>query len=130
MKEYTTSEMIAELEKNPKLRFKEVEGEFGETLYCEVSEYGYIRLTTSDNESQDFSGNIMPSAKWTRVRTPVTWQEAIQAWTDGKTITCHILRDKPYKYPGTNCQLIADNGHGITSSEINIGIWYIEEDCE
>ena len=50
---------------------------------------------------------------------PVTWQEAIQAWADGKRVTLKLDRCE-YAFCGFSDQ-------ANTMRAINSGIWYVEE---
>lgn len=85
MKEYTTGEMIMALEKNPKLIFT---GEYG-ALQKLTAVIELERLVLRDACGKAVCLNALNlNRKWTLVRTPVTWQEAIQAWMDGKAIKC------------------------------------------
>lgn len=76
-----------------------------------------------------FNGVLIESnnafAEWAEIKEPVTWQEAIQAWIDGKNIYC-ILGDETYKYTGHDI-LGDDYCFGIGKDELVLGKWYIED---
>lgn len=62
---------------------------------------------------------------WHEVKQPVTWQEAIEAWTNGKTIRCE---DGGYDYlfsGGKNT--LTDSVGPIDKYQITKGTWYIED---
>jgi rubredoxin len=60
------------------------------------------------------------------VRTPVTWQEAIQAWFDGKTVICEIS-GTPFEYDKAKSSLIDQDNKAVCRSELIEGTWYIED---
>ena len=108
-----TSEMIAMLEKNPKLKF--------------ISNYGYTVAVDTKNELiTDRDNYLIVNLKrdWQLVREPVTWQEALQAWVDGKTIKC--------EYPPNDMKLISTTffPKNLTSTPTRealiTGTWYID----
>ena len=144
MKTYRTSEMIAMLEKHPnpeklkldcnggKVNFKDgvlVWSDNGKPV--ELSLYGYPIGGMGAK-----TGGTIDKYKWQLVRTPVTWQEAIQAWLDGKTIRCVV----PQEYSnGTRdiefvfqCEdfLINNNEEPPYKSYFKYGTWYIEGDSD
>lgn len=93
----TYSEAILRLEKDPTLEFRLVERHKTWTLktdydpiFPDDSVY-FILDCESEHYHEDaltFSGNLLINDDgWeSLVRHPVTWQEAIQAWVDGKSI--------------------------------------------
>lgn len=137
MREYETWEVIKMLSENQKLKFTDgikigfidkVGREKGANTIGVVDEVifwidpnGEIFNTVSFNKE-------FLSYKWTLVRTPVTWQEAIQAWIDGKTIKCC------YKccYPKNDAKMISSTFYPsclVPSREaLTTGTWYIEGD--
>ncbi len=62
---------------------------------------------------------------WKLVRQPVTWQEAIQAWADGKTIKTQS-DDGIRTYRKTSKGLQSVLG-GVTKDELLNGNWYVED---
>ena len=52
---------------------------------------------------------------------PVTWQEAIQAWVDGKTVTVLTL------FGLGSREVKKGRGSSITEYEITNGVWYVED---
>lgn len=53
------------------------------------------------------------------MKQPVTWQEAIQAWADGKRVTLKLDR-REYAFCGFSDQ-------ANTRRAINSGTWYVED---
>ena len=51
---------------------------------------------------------------------PVTWQEAIQAWVDGKTVKVLTL------FGLGSREVKKSRGSSITEYEITNGVWYVE----
>ena len=138
-KEYKTSEMMAMLEKNPKLKF-ESSNTFGkETFHCDDGYLLYTVFSGNGNPIPEkmgggkFNGNFILNTLWQLVRQPVTWQEAIQAWAEGKTIKCVV----PQKYSnGTRdiefvfqCEdfLIDNNEEPPYKNHFEHGTWFIED---
>lgn len=84
--------MFAMLEKNPKLTLVCRKGgnEYFMTTETALSTYYKLyakrdgQITT--HPSGHFFGNISLDDDWQIVREPVPWQEALQAWIDGKEI--------------------------------------------
>ena len=52
---------------------------------------------------------------------PVPWQEAIQAWVEGKTVTVLTL------FGLGSREVKKGRGSSITEYEITNGVWYVEE---
>ena len=70
-----------------------------------------------------FHGNLTNNEDdWQLVRQPVTWQEAIQAWAEGKK---KVLVSTPF---GLESQEVKKSrGSIITEYEITNGTWYVED---
>jgi hypothetical protein len=114
-----TSEMIAMLEKNKDLSFiRKCNGE----KYA-LNDSGCL----SRVGAYGVAANLRIDDEWTLVRTPVTWQEAIQAWSEGENIWCECggCRD------GSKCRNPIRRFTKISSlkdickSCIANGIWHI-----
>ena len=75
----------------------------------------------SYGEAGNFSGNFANNEDdWQLVRQPVTWQEAIQAWADGKRVS--------YKYPyGPVTYPFQDSDRMMGIEKIKDAIWYVED---
>jgi len=116
-----TWEMLKELTENPNKRFKIVGS--GKT----DSVVG--RIGNSVNWVKSGSATTMfIDEEWEEVRTEVTWQEAIEAWAKGSTVTCH-LDTWIYTYkPRTGdlfIPVVDDCGDELSADEILEGKWYI-----
>ncbi|TGE35916.1 hypothetical protein E4K67_22635 [Desulfosporosinus fructosivorans] len=103
-----TWEMIKELTENPKLKFKRLCD--SRIFYCGNSGYLYREPGMSEVIGID--------EDWELISQEVTWQEAIQAWVDGKTVRCK--KDREIIYFGSWPDFIADK------TNFTDGKWYIE----
>lgn len=65
--------------------------------------------------------------KWELVQEPVTWQEAIEAWANGKTIECRIYEDINIYKPGYVEELVDLENFAVSMEEILEGTWYIRQ---
>ncbi len=63
------------------------------------------------------------------IKQPVTWQEAIAAWVNGKAIYVCLEHGTKYSYAAENNKLSTSHGGIplITKQEIKSGTWYIED---
>lgn len=59
--------------------------------------------------------------EWQLVRQPVTWQEAIQAWADGRVVSVYV----PEGFESATRK--KSTGSVITKYEILKGRWYLED---
>ena len=109
-----TSEMIAMLEKNSKLRFKR-------SMYKQGIIYG-VNIAGGIGAIDGTLGVISITDDWELVREPVPVWEAVKALYEGKKITCHK------KGCGNGC---AFDGEENRTEEMDYdciatGTWYIE----
>ncbi len=119
-----TSEMIAMLEKNPKLRFTSG----GEISTMEaICRSGNIELYHIPAELRY---EFRRDRDWQLVREPVTWQEALQAWIDGKEIEvcecagCESIKEhKCYMEKQTIDGLVTR----LCRQQFKTAKWYINE---
>lgn len=133
-----TSEMMAKLEENPKLKFKCSDGRiFGRNTSNETSSGTYC----GEINGYAFTPKIDLTTDWELVRIPVTWQEAIQAWTfDGKDVECRDCK-------GTCCNVCDEceakeyedfiSSKNNESADLDIckgqlltGTWFIRDDAD
>ena len=102
-----TSEMIAMLENNPKLRFRR-KGWESDYITGENADYYSIRFHKD----------------WEIVRTPVPWQEGIQARLDGKGVIIKNCTGCPL--PTVDCNFSAGSKSKVCLPSLNAD-WYIDE---
>lgn len=117
-------EIVKILTENPTLSGVAVIGSTRYEIYVDdsgtlQSATHYLELGTNGT-SIGKAGNIDFDG-WEIVKQPVTWQEAIQAWAEGKTITCKTGITE--KFALTNYDLSLD----ISLDKITYGVWYVEE---
>ena len=81
-----------------------------------------------------FNGNVALDLDWQLVRQPVTWQEAIQAWVDGKKVVWEedaerrvFDRSNGWLSPMNQVHLIDQDGNALTVGMILRGKWYVED---
>jgi hypothetical protein len=130
-----TSEMIAMLEKNPELKFKSQNG-----YRASVNEYTGLFIWERYSGTSGINNNLrlLPSKaagfkpdNWTVIREPVPWQEAIQAWIDGKCIYAETegLRKLEIN-PELRLGEFVHSDTGIDLIYFQKGTWYIGEACK
>ena len=112
-----TWEMIKELTENPKKKFN---NEYGSTIRHNGSSLVWEDGSIAQLTKQFIEGN------WEEVKQPVTWQEAIQAWVDGKEVIC-MLNRAALEYAPSNFGMENQYQTGISYREIKEGEWYINE---
>ena len=115
-------EVVKRLTENPALIGVAVIDSIRHELYVKdsgtlQSKTYYLKLGTNGT-SIGKAGNIDFDG-WQLVRQPVTWQEAIQAWADGKRVTLKFDRCE-YAFCGFSDQ-------ANTRRAINSGTWYVED---
>lgn len=109
-------EVLKALDENPEKEFKCG----GVRLICEFGTYRFTNVTTQERAFYMGADN-----DWQEVKQPVTWQEAIEAWTNGKTIRCED--------GGFDClfsggkSVLTDSVGPIDKYQITKGTWYIED---
>ena len=126
-------EVIKELTEDPKKKFeaKLLESKdcivrmrvvTGFSRYFKFEVFDGKRLIDQSLNGGAFNGNVALDLDWQLVRQPVTWQEAIQAWADGKVV---YVKNK------AGGRVFRHGGEGETmyllQSEIATGIWYVED---
>ena len=79
----------------------------------------------TEYRSGSLRGNLSTLDNWQPVRQsvwqPITWQEAIQAWVEGKTVTVSTM------FGLGSREVKKSRGSSITEYEITKGTWYVEE---
>ena len=123
-------EVLKELEENRDKKYKMV-SKFGKIHEIGLDNNGYYAFSSifdgkniDDKPSGGFSGNVYRDADWKEVKQPVTWQEAIEAWANGKRIKYENERGC-LTYSGNT---LKDEIGPLASYQLTTGTWYIEED--
>lgn len=111
-------EALKTLEENPEKEFK-----CGiMRLVRESDVYRFINVNTHERAFYMGAHN-----DWKEIKQPVTWQEAIKAWMNGKTI-CVTQKDIEKRfYEGKDYLLRDQHGDSVSEDEIAEGTWYIED---
>ena len=127
------SEVIEALERNPKKRFEcSLIGGHKGYMYTKDD---YYRLDIHDDDGfliyqqrggGAFNDNIHINIDWQEVKQPVTWQEALEAWVNGKRVICK-LNEETYAYHISCLLLVDQDANALSDSEIQRGTWYIED---
>lgn len=127
---YKTSEAIAMLEKNPSLRFKD----YDDILYA--SKYGYIMFErkgySKDCPAGRFEGNVNLNTKWELIQQPVSFMEAVKAYSEGKTIRCEdsMWKTRIYEPCEFSSEMKDTRDVAVSPEEILEGKWYVEDSHE
>ena len=118
------------LDENPSLKFEYQDSRKKWILYANVGGLTglvFYQLDCWDNNGElmtgtafgSLHGNLTTSNNWQLVREPVTWQEAIQAWSVGKRVKVStIQRD----YVFSQIEKME-----VSPMMIQDGIWYVED---
>lgn len=121
------SEVIKAIEENPRRKFKCVEGRNTYTISASSTFnrifYNLHAVNCKGNDISDFpiggfNGNFTLKTDWQEVKQPVTWQEAFEAWLNGKTVFCFLENGKRVEYD--------QNINFIHAHSLKTGTWYIE----
>jgi hypothetical protein len=124
MRTYKTWEVVKMLNENPKLRFEA-------KIYKDCTVAMWIDKNDGDllaNEiksAPDFpcTNKEWLNAKWTLVKTPVTWQEALQALIDGERVKC--ICDVDFCDFNDNCCYFSLNQPDMCIHGLKHGQWFI-----
>lgn len=67
--------------------------------------------------------------EWKIIQEPVPWQEAIQAWLDGKNVYYYFNSVKQYLSKDISyLEVLSVFGkRGLSKDELKVGKWYIED---
>ena len=116
-------EVVKRLTENPELSGVAVIDSIRYELY--VNDSGTLESKTYYLELGTNGTSIGKAGKidfdgWEIVRQPVTWQEAIQAWADGKNIS--------YSYMGYDKRFDFEDSNAMMSIEkVKNADWYVED---
>jgi len=138
-------EMFKMLQENKKLKFEAIHPKYKDKFEFSVVN-GFLKFKRwspmgeliDDPNFNCINGNIQMDYDWQLVRQPVPWQEAIQAWLDGKEIEicecagcgentrcerCKAKRKQNiFTYGDASCQL-----SDICYMQFETAKWYINE---
>jgi len=129
MKNYTTIEILSNVSLFNEKKFKLVkpilraEPIHKQGMTASVALFGE-RFWAMSNESGRRIQDLTGFEEWELIREPVPWQEALQAWAEGKTVEWH--------YPPNDKGFIGKTFYpsclGPTRETLITGTWYIIED--
>lgn len=105
-------EVLKALEENPEKEFECV----GMRLIRESGTYRFINVNTRERNFYMGVDN-----DWQEIKKPVTWQEALEAWANGKPIKCECEFGIIYFKPPRQSSAC------LTAKLITHGTWYIED---
>jgi hypothetical protein len=129
------SELMELIRKNPeKHEGKRYKVTVGDRLFAGGTPHGYKECIVKNseicsNDNASFALCIFSNTEVEEIKQPVTWQEAIEAWANGKSVKC-VYGDKPrvgialYNNGGF---LKDTDSCSLSKAEIVEGIWYIED---
>lgn len=124
------SELMEEVRENPDKYEKQVfEVTDGYALTSTGKSVPHI-IISAGTAREGHTGNIAYFSTDTQVKEikqPVTWQEAIQAWIDGKTIYSDGDYGKHFYLSGSQYLKDNENAVPITRIELQKQKWYIED---
>lgn len=125
-------EVLKELEENREKKYKMI-STFWKIHEIGLDDNGYYTFSTIYNGKNIdaepggwFGGNIYQEADWQEVKQPVTWQEAIEAWVNGKTVKCVDDEGKAWTYK-QKWLVASEDDNALALNEIKYGTWYIED---
>ena len=103
-----TWEMIKALTENPKKKYKRIDDDL------------IVKRNPITGEFKWRSGHAFLNVndEWGEVKQPVTWQEALEAWATGKSITLKM---------NGQTEIIDYSGLALNKKDIQNGEWYINE---
>ena len=132
MKTYETWEVIKALSENPKLKFKtDSQGYgYGHEVCLWIDKGGNFVADEVIKQDHPTTCERWLKATWQLVRTPVTWQEAIQAWADGKAVKC-IFKHQSGEFL-FNAFHAKSNPMSTPLSRdmIKAGVWFVEDSAD
>lgn len=120
-----TWEMIKELTENPKLKFIRVSDNVTFATSSRIHEGKVIDYYVSALHSPSH-GCVLLKDEWKLIPQEVTWQEAIQAWVDGKEF---LIKHNGKEYKQRQCSrlgCLSDNPFsGFGNGLFTEGKWFI-----
>lgn len=122
-----TWQMIKELTENPGKKFISKVNTDLEATANPFTDYIKIRNIKTDVDIVRLSMSVL-NGEWEEVKEPVIWQEAFEAWVNGKSFTIEY-QGNIYKQPKMNklgCFGI-NVSNGFEERMFTEGKWYIED---
>ena len=117
-------EVMKKLDENPNKRFKHELGSiigFADNVLQWLEKDGEIIEPFCIRDRRSGTGICHNTGDdWQEVKQPVTWQEAIQAWADGKKVS--------YKYSYNEMMhVFQDSNRMLSIEKIEDAVWYVED---
>lgn len=129
------SQMMAMLENDPKLKF--VGGADKHNYYAALNNIGRLSYFDKNTNKIAMATVLTIDHEWEIYRPSVTWQEALQAWIDGGTIT--MEKCQGYGKNCTDCVYFHGKKLSLRSGDclkdmcqemFSTGTWYIATDVD
>lgn len=111
-----TWEMLKELTENPNKRFCSTKNKSD----CVSNNCGKVEWIDGNH----FYPSWILDEEWEEAPQEVTWQEALEAWANGKDIKS-VIYDEEIFYKHEEGYLEDQNGDAISFDELTEGKWYI-----
>ena len=123
-------EVLKALDENPKKVFEcDLISEFKAVMRV-IDGYFDLKILNKDGmpipqeiKGGAFNGNININRNWQEVKQPVTWQEALEAWANGKKVK-YKNEHGCLTYSGST---LKDEIGPLASYQLLNGTWYIED---
>jgi hypothetical protein len=129
-KKYKTSEAIAMLEKNQKLRF--VVSDNSPASGHKFLTVGALKRLECTTTKFSLNNEVFLDTEWELVQQPVPFMEAVKAYSEGKTIRC----ERPHSiFTFTTCvgdalNFFKSGNHILNCADVLEGTWYVEDSHE
>ena len=124
MNTYKTWEVVKILMENPRLRFEAKINKKKSNMWIDT-DGDLVMDVVKTAPDYPITDNEWLNAEWQLVETPVTWQEALQAWTEGKTIKREFGDNEGTIYLGEDILLKDKHGMSLSKHEMVMGQWFI-----
>lgn len=122
MRTYKTWEVVKILMDNPRLRFEAKINKKKSNMWIDTD--GDLAMdVVKTAPDYPITDNEWLNAEWQLVETPVTWQEALQAFIDGKRVKC--ICDVDFCDFNDNCCYFSLNQPDMCIHGLKHGQWFI-----
>ena len=122
MNTYKTWEVVKILMENPRLRFEAKINKKKSNMWIDT-EGDLVMDVVETAPDYSITDNEWLNAEWHLVETPVTWQEALQAFIDGKRVKC--ICDVDFCDFNDNCCYFSLNQPDMCIHGLKHGQWFI-----